>query len=115
MGQIFTVSGILEGDEGTEFSPDENREVAEQQVKNVLEEVAREQEEEEKRIQERWANARSVKDRIGEESDEESIPLRLRSEEEDEGTGDGEDAVKGRGNGVASGNAGDKESDQGSS
>ncbi|PMD27207.1 hypothetical protein NA56DRAFT_227563 [Hyaloscypha hepaticicola] len=40
MGQIFTVSGILEGDEGTEFSPDENREVAEQQVKNVLEEVA---------------------------------------------------------------------------
>ena len=40
MGQLFTVSGILEGDEGTEFSPDENREVAEQQVKNVLEEVA---------------------------------------------------------------------------
>ncbi len=40
MGQVFTVSGILEGDEGTEFSPDENREVAEQRVKNVLDEVA---------------------------------------------------------------------------
>jgi hypothetical protein len=39
MGQIFTVSRILEGDEGTEFSPDENGEVAEQQVKNVLNEV----------------------------------------------------------------------------
>jgi hypothetical protein len=40
MGQIFTVSGILEGDEGTDFSPEENREVAEQQVKKVLDEVA---------------------------------------------------------------------------
>ena len=38
MGQIFTISGILEGDEGTEFSPDENREVTQQQVKNVLDE-----------------------------------------------------------------------------
>lgn len=47
-----------------------------------------------------------MKDRIGEESEEESIPLR--SQEEDEGTGDDEDAVKGRGNGMAEGNAGKK-------
>lgn len=40
MGQVFTISGIVEGDEGTEFSPDENREVTQQQVKNVLDEAA---------------------------------------------------------------------------
>jgi hypothetical protein len=40
MGQAFTISGILEGDEGTEFSPDENREVTNQQMKNVLDEAA---------------------------------------------------------------------------
>jgi hypothetical protein len=40
MGRVFTISGILEGDEGTEFSPDENREVTDQQMKNVLDEAA---------------------------------------------------------------------------
>lgn len=47
-----------------------------------------------------------MKDSIGEQSEEESIGLQIK--EEDEGTGDDEDAVKGRGNGMAEGNAGKK-------